>query len=172
MLQPLISNISRASQHPPPDRHPRWNKRILGCRHRRNHNPNRVGDLPCGPLCAGAHLAPLPGLPLQIAEPLPYQCISEGAIGPEDSHWSTAGHAPLLGGLRSTVSTLSLTAYLSTRDGSRALRGAYHQWAGASARFAARIWDLGKRGIAQNGRKVRHLWELGPAIAWRISRHR
>ena len=101
-----------------------------------------------------------PGLPLQIADPMPYQCISEGAIGPEDWHWVTAGHAPLLGALRGTVHSLSLSAYLSSRDSSRALRGAPAKWVGTSARFAGRIWDLSKRGIAQRGRKVRHIWDL------------
>ena len=56
-----------------------------------------MGHLPCGPVCGTPTSPPLPGLPLQIAEPIPYQCITEGAIGPEDWHWSTAGHAPLLG---------------------------------------------------------------------------
>ena len=31
---------------------------------------------------------------------------------------------------------------------------------GTSARFAGRIWDLSKRGIAQRGRKARHIWDL------------
>ena len=103
---------------------------------------------------------PLPGLRLQIAESISYKCISEGAIGPEEWSWSTAEHAPLLGALRRTVSTLSLTSYLSHRDASRAIRGAPPHWEGTTARFAARIWDLGKRGIAQRGRKVRHIWDL------------
>ena len=103
---------------------------------------------------------PLPGLHLQIADPIPYQCISEGAIGPEDWHWVTADHAPLLGALRGTVHSLSLSTYLSTRDSSRALRGAPAKWAGTSARFAGRIWDLNHRGISQRGRKVRHIWDL------------
>ena len=85
---------------------------------------------------------------------------TEGAIGPEDWYWSTAEHAPLLGALRRTVSTLSLSSYLSHRDASRALRGASPHWEGTTARFAACIWDLGKRGIAQRGRKVRHIWDL------------
>ena len=67
---------------------------------------------------------PLSGLSQQIAEPISYKCIAEGAIGPKDWHWSTTGHAPLLGALRGTVSSLSLSAYFSHRDGSRALRGA------------------------------------------------
>ena len=62
--------------------------------------------------------------------------------------------------LRGTVHSLSLSAYLSTRDSSRALRGAPAKWVGTSARFAGRIWDLSKRGIAQRGRKVRHIWDL------------
>ena len=103
---------------------------------------------------------PPPGLSLQIAAPMPYQCISEGAIEPDDWHWATAGHAPLLGALRGTVHSLSLSAYLSTRDSSRALRGAPAKWVGTSAQFAGRIWDLSKRGIAQRGRKVRHIWDL------------
>ena len=87
--------------------------------------PIPMADLPRGPLRACPRFAPPPpGLHLQVADSIPYQCISEGAIGPEDWHWATAGHAPLLGALRGTVNTLSLSAYLSTRDSSRALRGA------------------------------------------------
>ena len=124
--------------------------------------PIPMADLPRGPLRACPRFAPPPpGLHLQVADSIPYQCISEGAIGPEDWHWATAGHAPLLGALRGTVNTLSLSAYLSTRDSSRALRGAPAKWEGTSARFAARLRDLSKRGIAQRGWKVRHIWDLG-----------
>ena len=108
---------------------------------------------------APASTPPL-GFDLRIADSIPYQCISEGAIGPEDWHWATAGHAPLLGALRGTVNTLSLSAYLNTRDSARTLRGAPPKWAGTSARFAARLWNLSNRGIAQRGRKVRHIWDL------------
>ena len=127
---------------------------------------NTVGTNPNGVSSSRTFFAraptspPLPGFSLQIAEPISYRCIAEGAIGPEDWHWSTACHTPLLSALRSTVNSLSLTAYLSTRDGSRALRGAPPKWEGTSARFAARIRDLGKRGIAQRGRKARHIWDL------------
>ena len=103
---------------------------------------------------------PEPGFPLQIAEPISFICIAEGAIRPDDWHWATAGHAPLLGALGRTVSAVSLTAYLSHRDNSRALRGAPPLWAGTSSRYAARIWTLGQRGIARRGRKARHLWDL------------
>ena len=103
---------------------------------------------------------PVPGLPLQIAEPISFQCIAEGAIQPDDWHWVAAGHDPLLGALGSTVSAVSLTSYLSHRDGSRSLRGAPPLWEGTSSRFAARIWHLGQRGIASRGRKVRHIWDL------------
>ena len=96
----------------------------------RSH-PERSGT-PRGPLRACPRLTPPAGLFLQIADSIPYQCISEGAIGPEDWHWATAGHAPLLGALRGTVNTLSLSTYLATRDSSRALRGAHPKWAGTS----------------------------------------
>ena len=55
-----------------------------------------------------------PGLPLQIGGPISYKCISEGANGPEDWHWATAGHAPLLGALRGMVNTLSPTPHRTT----------------------------------------------------------
>ena len=67
---------------------------------------------------------PEPGFPLQIAEPISYVCIAKGAIRPDDWHWATAGHAPLLGALGRTVHAVSLSAYLSHRDTSRASRGA------------------------------------------------
>ena len=40
------------------------------------------------------------------------------------------------------------------------LRGAPPLWECTSSRFAARIWNLGQRGIARKGRKVRHIWDL------------
>ena len=103
---------------------------------------------------------PVPGLLLQIAEPISFQCIADGAIRPDDWHWATASHAPLLGALGRSVSAVSLSSYLSHRDTSRALRGAPSLWEGTSSRFAARIWTLGQRGIARKGRKVRHIWDL------------
>ena len=60
----------------------------------------------------------MPGFLLQIAEHISFQCIADGAIRPDDWHWATAGHAPLLGALGRTVSAVSLTAYLSHRDDS------------------------------------------------------
>ena len=100
---------------------------------------------------------PLPGLALQIAGPIPYQCIAEGAIDQEDWYWSTAGHA-----LRRAVSTLSFTSYLSNWDVSRALRGAPPKLKGTTTRFAVRNWDLGKRDIAQRGRENRAIADPTP----------
>ena len=68
----------------------------------------------------------------------------------------TLGH---FGALGRTVSAVSLSAYLSHRDGSHALR-APPLWEGNSNRFAARVWDLSLRGRASRGKKVRHIWEL------------
>ena len=68
----------------------------------------------------------------------------------------TLGH---FGALGRTVSAVSLSAYLSHRDGSHALR-APPLWEGNSTRFAARVWDLSLRGRASRGKKVRHIWEL------------
>ena len=151
----------RQTSHPPREETPMdtQSPRAVG-------NPSLgLGPIPMGiflaDLFARAPASPPPlGLHLRIADSIPYQCISEGAIGPEDWHWATAGHAPLLGALRGTVNTLSLSVYLATRNSSRALCGAPTKWAGTSARFAARLWDLSNRGIAQRGRKVRHIWEL------------
>ena len=56
---------------------------------------------------------PEPGIHLQIAEPISSVCIAEGAIQPDDWHWVTAGHAPLLGALGRTVSAVSLCLSLS-----------------------------------------------------------
>ena len=152
---------SDVSTHPPREETPMdtQSPRAVG-------NPSLgLGPIPMGiflaDLFARAPASPPPlGLHLRIADSIPYQCISEGAIGPEDWHWAMADHAPLLGALRGTVHTLSLSAYLATRDSSRALRGAPTKWAGTSARFAARLWDLSNRGIAQCGRKVRYIWDL------------
>ena len=32
------------------------------------------------------------------------------------------------------------------------------RWEDTSTRFAVQIWDLGNRGIANRGRKLRHIW--------------
>ena len=60
-------------------------------------------------------LPPVPGFLLQIAEPISFHCIADGAMRPDNWHWATAGHAPLLVALGRTVSVVSLTAYLSHR---------------------------------------------------------
>ena len=135
---------------------------IRACARRLQH-PSRT--LQWGIFLADRHArspaaSPEPGFLLHVAEPISFVCIAKGAIQPDDWHWATAGHAPLLGAIGRTVSAVSLSAYLSHRDGSRALRGAPPLWEGTSSRFAARIWFLGQRGIARRGRKVRHLWDL------------
>ena len=77
--------------------------------------------------------------------------LAVGYGGPRPFSWRTTRYGTF---------PIHLSAYLSTRDSSRALRGTPAKWAGTSARFAGRISDLRKRGLAQGGRKVRHIWDL------------
>ena len=97
-LTPLSSKLQWTRRHPERSGSPRsgWDQSQWGI---------YLADLYAG----APRSPPLPGLSLQIAEPISYKYISEGAIGTADWHWSTAGHAPLLGALRGTVSTLFLT---------------------------------------------------------------
>ena len=102
---PLIHACARRLLHP--SRTLQW----VRSHPERSRTPRTAWDhLFRGPVRSVPSGPPEPGFPLQIAEPISFVCIAEGAIRPDDWHWATAGHAPLLGALGRTVSAVSLSA--------------------------------------------------------------
>ena len=107
------------------------------------------------------HTPPALHLPtLILLPPADHQDFASAALRRTDWHFVTNTQSPLLASLPSAINHGTLCDYLTFRDDSRAERGAPPRWTDTTALFAAKAWQLSKRGIAQRGSKVRHLWDL------------
>ena len=73
--------------------------------------------------------------------------------------WGDQEGMPVLETYTERVNRVRLAAYLVTRDKYRAARGLPSKWSGRTVKFAARLWELQRRGKADVSRMIRICWD-------------
>ena len=73
--------------------------------------------------------------------------------------WGDQEGMPVLETYTERVNRVRLAAYLVTRDKYLAARGLPSKWTGRTVKFAARLWELQRRGKADVSRMIRICWD-------------